>query len=134
MNRPHHHYHSPTTRMTRNLLLPTLMAIGMIGAFSYSSSGLSLIVTFVPGVVLAYILYLLTCYRVNPVAEQLVPAYFLSLGVEFLHFAEEHHTRFDMDFPRVVRQPRLPARPVCDIQYARLFSVHHWRTGSLPGR
>lgn len=91
-----------------NLLLPTLMAIGMIGAFSYFSSGLSLIVTFVPGVVLAYGLYLRTCYRVNPVAEQLVPVYFLSLGVQMLHFAEEHYTHFDVAFPRLFGSAAYP--------------------------
>jgi hypothetical protein len=84
--------------MNKNIILPTVIAIAMISIFSYMSAGLSLIVTFVPGVVLAYIFYFLFCYRKNPDPAEVLPVYFLGIGFQLLHFAEEHATNFDRDF------------------------------------
>jgi hypothetical protein len=84
--------------MNKNILLPTLIAIVMISIFSYMSSGLSLIVTFVPGVILAYIFYFLFCYKSNPKSSEILPLYILGIGFQLLHFAEEHATDFDIHF------------------------------------
>jgi hypothetical protein len=70
----------------------------MISIFSYMSSGLSLIATFVPGVVLAYIFYFLFCYKTNPKPAEILPLYVLGIGFQLLHFAEEHTTDFDVHF------------------------------------
>lgn len=84
--------------MNKNIFLPTLIAIMMISIFSYMSSGLSLIVTFVPGVILAYIFYFLFCYKSNPKSSEVLPLYILGIGFQLLHFAEEHATGFDIHF------------------------------------
>ncbi len=84
--------------MKANIIIPTVIALVMISIFTYLSSGLSLIVTFVPGVVLAYIFYFLFCYRKNPDPVKILPIYFLGIGFQLLHFAEEHATHFDTVF------------------------------------
>ena len=94
--------------MSRDLLLPTLIAALLIAAFSVFSSGLSLIVTFVPGMVLAYVFYLLTFYRKLPDPDRFLPLYFVALGVQFLHFAEEHVTHFDVAFPALFNAEPYP--------------------------
>ncbi len=84
---------------TKDFWVPTMLAALLVTGFSLVSSGVSLIVTFVPGVVLAYILYLATFYKNLPQPAEVLPLYFLALGVQFLHFAEEHATNFDVAFP-----------------------------------
>lgn len=88
-------------QMNRNILIPTMIAVGMITIFSMLSSGLSLIVTFVPGVILAYVFYFLFCYKHNPDARDMLPVYFLGIGFQLLHFAEEHTTHFEVVFPEL---------------------------------
>jgi hypothetical protein len=87
--------------MNKNILIPTTIAVVMISIFSYMSSGLSLIVTFVPDVVLAYIFYFIFCYRSNPKPAEILPLYILGIGFQLLHFAEEHATDFDIVFPQL---------------------------------
>jgi hypothetical protein len=84
--------------MNKNLVIPTIIALIMISYFTYMSSGLSLIVTFVPGVLLAYVFYLRFCYKKNPDPAKVLPMYFLGIGFQLLHFAEEHATKFDTVF------------------------------------
>ncbi len=94
--------------MRKDLLIPTLIAALLRVLFSIFSSGLSLIVTFVPGMVLAYVLYLFTFYRKLPIPEQFLPLYFFALAVQFLHFAEEHATYFDIVFPALFNAAPYP--------------------------
>lgn len=79
----------------------TVMAIAMIVVFWVFSSGWSLRLTFVPGVVLAYGLFLLTVARKPPAPERLLPLYLLALAVQMLHFAEEYVTGFYVRFPEL---------------------------------
>lgn len=85
--------------MNSNIIIPTGTAIVMIALFSYLSSGLSLTVTFVPGVVLAYIFYFMFCFKNNPNPQDILPVYFFGIGFQLLHFAEEHASNFDIAFP-----------------------------------
>lgn len=80
----------------------------MITAFSYFSSGLSLIVTFVPGVFLALIFYFLTIYKKQPEPDKILPLYLFGLGIQFLHFAEEYITGFNYKFPALFNSPEYP--------------------------
>lgn len=91
--------------MNRDFVIPTVIAISLILGFSVFSSGLSLIVTFVPGIILAYILYLVTFYKKLPEPSRFLPLYFLALAVQFLHFAEEHATEFEIAFPALFNAP-----------------------------
>lgn len=94
--------------MNRNAIIPILISLGMITAFSYFSSGLSLIVTFVPGVILALIFYFLTIFRKQPEPDNILPIYLFGLGVQFLHFAEEYVMGFNYKFPALFNSPEYP--------------------------
>lgn len=91
----------------RTIAVPiaTAMAVAMITLFWVFSSGWSLRVTFVPGVVGAYILFLLTARRKAPAREQLLPVYLVALAVQMLHFAEEYVTGFYDKFPALFGAP-----------------------------
>jgi hypothetical protein len=77
--------------------LAACMAIG----FTRISSGRSLILTFVPGVAVTW-LVLLWMYLQHvdlPAAANFVPYFFAALVVQFLHFSEEFRTDFKTFFP-----------------------------------
>jgi hypothetical protein len=94
--------------MNRDVFIPILIAIGMTSAFTYFSSGLSLIVTFVPGVILALIFYFLTIFNKQPEPDKILPLYLLALGIQFIHFAEEYITGFNYKFPALFDSPEYP--------------------------
>lgn len=81
--------------------MATVMAVVMIVVFWVFSSGWSLRLTFVPGVVIAYVLFLLTVTRKAPAPERLLPIYLLAVAVQMLHFAEEYVTGFYVRFPEL---------------------------------
>ncbi len=80
----------------------------MITGFSYFSSGLSLILTFVPGVILALLFYFLTVYKKQPNPDKILPIYLFALGIQFLHFAEEYVTGFNHKFPALFNGSAYP--------------------------
>ena len=80
----------------------------MATTFTLVSSGPSLLVTFVPGVALAYALFWTTCWRQMPEPSRILPIYLIALAVQFLHFTEEYLTRFDIRFPGLWSAPAYP--------------------------
>ncbi len=80
----------------------------MATTFTLLSSGPSLLVTFVPGVALAYALFWTTCWRQMPEPSRILPIYLIALAVQFLHFTEEYLTRFDIRFPGPWSAPAYP--------------------------
>jgi len=82
----------------KDLLLPVMVAIAMIAAFSYLSEGYSLIFTFVPAVPIAFWLYYKTCYLSFKPKAGLIPLYLVGLGFQLIHFAEEHQFGFERKF------------------------------------
>lgn len=86
-------------RSKRVIAIATGMAIVMIAVFWIFSSGWSLRLTFVPGVVLAYALLLFTVARKAPEPERILPAYLVAVAMQMLHFAEEYATGFYEQFP-----------------------------------
>lgn len=84
--------------MKRDLFLPAIMATVMVVLFSWLSVGLSLVLTFVPAVPVAYWLYWRTCYRHNPDPAKVLPLYLLGICFQLVHFAEEHAYGFDVAF------------------------------------
>lgn len=84
------------------LVVPGLIAALLISGFIVFSSGRSLIVTFVPAMIISYITYYFTSYRKMPDPKRVVPLYFLTLGVQLLHFAEEFVGGFYERFPRLI--------------------------------
>jgi len=88
-----------TSLRTRDAVLPGVMTLLLVAVFSYLSPGLSLIVTFVPAIILAYVCYLLTSFQQMPEPSRVLPVYLIAFGVQFLHFAEEFTTEFYTRWP-----------------------------------
>jgi hypothetical protein len=84
-----------------DLAIGTGIALAMVIAFTLLSSGWSLIVTFVPGAIFAWLAYLwMFARKVElPRAETFVPLFFTALAIQSLHFAEEFVTNFRTLFP-----------------------------------
>ncbi len=80
-----------------------IIAICMAIVFLLISSGRSLIVTFLPGVLFAYLVLLLMGRNRRPLpsAERFLPVFFLALSLQFLHFTEEFTTGFAQRFPQI---------------------------------
>jgi len=85
----------------QDLIIGTTIALAMGIAFTYLSSGFSLLVTFVPGLVFTWLAYLWLYHRQTPLPSgaTFLPLFFTALAVQFLHFAEEHTTGFRIQFP-----------------------------------
>ncbi len=84
----------------RDIALGTVISLVMIATFIALSSGASLLVTFVPGVVMTWLAfgYLYRTRAVLPDVARFLPMFILALAVQFLHFAEEFATGFPTDF------------------------------------
>ena len=84
-----------------DLIIGTIIALVMATAFTLLSSGLSLIVTFVPGIVVSWLTYvwLYLNKRHLPSGVVFLPVFFVALAVQFIHFAEEFTTGFRSSFP-----------------------------------
>lgn len=79
-----------------DLLVGTVIAVAMAIAFTRLSSGWSLTVTFVPGVVFSWLVFAwMYAARIElPRADRFGPLFFAALAIQFLHFAEEFGTGF----------------------------------------
>jgi hypothetical protein len=91
----------------KDLVLGTIIAILMATIFILLSSGKSLIVTFVPGVVISWLIFVRLYQREVklPETSRLMPLYFIALSVQFLHFAEEFTHDFASRFPALYQGP-----------------------------
>jgi hypothetical protein len=85
----------------RDLVVGTAIALAMGSTFALLSSGLSLIVTFVPGVAVSWLTFVWLYLRRArlPSAAEFLPLFLVALAVQFVHFAEEFLTGFRVDFP-----------------------------------
>jgi len=84
----------------RDLVIGTVIALVMGTAFTLLSSGLSLIVTFVPGIVFAWLtfVWLYSTKTKLPNGSEFLPVFFAALAVQFIHFAEESAAGFRVNF------------------------------------
>ena len=85
----------------KDLVIGTVIALAMGTTFTLLSSGMSLMVTFVPGVVVTWLVYVWLYAKKTklPDGADFLPLYFTTLAVQFLHFAEEFTTGFRTQFP-----------------------------------
>lgn len=83
------------------LALAGLLALAMAALFALAGSGASLLVTFVPGVVIAWgiLAHFHATDRPLPHAEAALPALMAGIAWQGLHFAEEHQAGFATAFP-----------------------------------
>ena len=89
------------TLSARDVVVGTAIAVVMATLFVSLSGGLSLIVTFVPGLVFAWLVFLWLYFRriELPSSDRFLPVFFGALAIQFLHFAEEYVTGFRVAFP-----------------------------------
>ncbi|NJO43878.1 MAG: HXXEE domain-containing protein [Cyanobacteria bacterium RU_5_0] len=85
----------------KDLVIGTVITLALGTTFTLLSSGMSLIVTFVPGVIVTWLVYvwLYTKGKKLPDGRNFLPLFFTTLSVQFLHFAEEFATGFRTQFP-----------------------------------
>ena len=84
-----------------DFVIGTIIALLMGTIFTVLSSGKSLLVTFVPGIVLTWLTFAWLYHKQVrlPTSEAFLPPFFAALAVQFLHFAEEYTTGFSISFP-----------------------------------
>lgn len=87
----------------RDLVLGTLIALGMGAVFTALSSGTSLLVTFVPGMAFTWATFaFLHVKRIElPEHGDFLPPFFILLAVQLIHFVEEYLTGFRVRFPEL---------------------------------
>lgn len=85
---------------THHLGPATGIVLVMISTFAWLTSGASLLVTFVPGAVFVWVLFvhLVRTTQELPAPARFLPAFLVTLAVQFVHFAEEFVTGFPTDF------------------------------------
>jgi lipoprotein signal peptidase len=86
----------------RDLVAGTIIAL-LMGIFFTLVGGKPLVVTFVPGLVVSWLIFVGMYHeqRPLPVGSMFFPIYFATLAWQFLHFTEEYLTGFYVDFPRL---------------------------------
>jgi hypothetical protein len=84
------------------LIVGTIIAIIMAAAFTIAG-GLPLVITFVPGVALSWLVFLRMYINKTefPEGEVFLPFFFATLAWQFLHFNEEFRTGFYQLFPQL---------------------------------
>jgi hypothetical protein len=95
--------HRGDTLTKRDMVVGSIIALVLSLAFASLSSGSSLRVTFVPGMLVSWAVFL-WLYRSQtslPDARRLMPLFFATLAIQFLHFAEEFATGFATFFPKL---------------------------------
>ncbi|WGH76787.1 hypothetical protein P8625_06470 [Tenacibaculum tangerinum] len=89
-------------RLTKqDFLIGTIIAFALLIAFTLGSSGMSLIATFVPGLIFSWSLFAFLYFKKIdlPDFNIFLPVYLLTLGWQFIHFSEEFTTNFKELFP-----------------------------------
>ena len=88
--------------MKRDVLIASLIAILSIIALWWSSSYLSSVIIFIPGVIISFLIYLKTYSHSDPIPGTLLPIYLLALAIQFIHFTEEYLTDFIIELPKLM--------------------------------
>lgn len=78
------------------------MAAAFAGLIVASSSGKSLLVTFLPAVPIAFAGFWLVSCRRGLNTARVLPVYLFAVAWQMLHFAEEYITGFYREFPRLI--------------------------------
>lgn len=88
------------TLRRRDVVVGTLVMLALQGLFFALSSGSSLLVTFVPGALFAWVAFVLLYRARHQLASssRFLPVYVVTLSIQLLHFAEEYATGFPAAF------------------------------------
>jgi hypothetical protein len=85
----------------KDFMIGTVISLVMGIVFTSLSSGMSLIVTFIPGIVVTWLTFVWLYIKKTklPLGSNFLPVFFVALAVQFIHFAEEFTTGFYTKFP-----------------------------------
>jgi hypothetical protein len=84
------------------LFISSTIAIATMIAFWLASFKMNIVLIFVPGVLLSYLVYLKTFYKKAPEPNHFLPIYLFALGIQLLHFAEEYIYDFTAKMPELL--------------------------------
>jgi hypothetical protein len=86
----------------KDLIVGTIIAMIMASLFTWLG-GLPLVVTFIPGLVISWLIFLRMYFKKSELPEggSFFPIYFLTLAWQFIHFNEEFLTGFYDLFPQL---------------------------------
>ena len=93
---------SKNQRLTKkDFVIGTIIAVVMLTFWIVGSSGMSLIATFIPGLIFAWTIFAILYFKQIELPDYniFLPLYFLTLGWQFFHFTEEFMTNFKELFP-----------------------------------
>ena len=96
------------TKLNKQILIPLVIASIAIVIFWIVSLTLNSVIVFIPGVIVTYLLYLITFYKKTPNPERILPIYLLALGIQFIHFTEEYLTDFTVVVPNLLGREEYP--------------------------
>ena len=80
----------------------------MIAIFWYVSLSIPIVIVFIPGAIITFVLYLNPFQKNLPKPDKILPVYLVALGIQLLHFAEEYVTDFHLVVPELLNQPDYP--------------------------
>ena len=89
----------------------------MIAIFWYVSLSLPIVIVFIPGAIITFIIYFRKYQKQLPDPHKLLPIYLLAMGIQLLHFAEEYVMDFHKAVPELLNQPEYP------IDYLVIFNM-----------
>ncbi|MDQ1087140.1 hypothetical protein [Siphonobacter sp. SORGH_AS_1065] len=94
-------YHKERQLTRSDVVIGSILSAILLTLFALGSSGMSLIATFIPGILFAWLLFVFMYFKEIELPDYTIflPQYFLALGWQFIHFAEEFITNFRELFP-----------------------------------
>ena len=85
-------------------VIASIIAVSCIVLLYLVSLRLSVVLVFIPAVIISYLVYLKTFEKGLPVMDRIIPLYLFTLGWQFIHFLEEFLTGFETKLPELFGQ------------------------------
>lgn len=94
--------------MERTIIIPLIVSLLAIGIFGWVGYIISTVWLFIPGIIIAFFIYLKKAYRKMPSPDKILPLYLLALSIQMLHFTEEYLTSLVTALPALFGQDPYP--------------------------
>lgn len=111
----------PLLQVDRTLLIPTAMAAGSIAVWMRVSHGNTLKYTFIPSMLVSWVLHLRFFRRRMPEPDKIAAFYLLALAWQLVHFVEENSTGFRYRWPVEI----FDTQPYGDRQYVAINALSY---------
>jgi uncharacterized protein with HXXEE motif len=111
----------PALHLDRTVVIPTAMAAGSIAVWMRVSHGNTLKYTFVPSMLVSWLLYLRFLRQRMPEPDKITAFYLLALAWQLVHFVEENSTGFRYRWPVEI----FGTHPYGDRQYVAINALSY---------